>query len=118
MTALGFTNIDKGTQDMISANTKGSVHFKQSQTNSVKAKPANRNKIGTNTESTINQKLQPERSVGKKKKKDFKGICLAITRCHESKTNSEARFDHKCVSSLVVKALDLENTEQANLSEA
>lgn len=38
-----------------------------------------------------------------------------MTQCHESKTNSEARSDHKCVSPLeaiVVKALGSEDSAE------
>lgn len=80
-------------------------------------------KTGGNKESRFNQKLKPEHSS--LKEMYFQGICRAITQCHKSKTNSEARFDHKCVSSFaasVVKALDpedsAENKEQTKVSEA
>lgn len=54
-------------------------------------------------------------SVEKKTKKTFQGICLTVSRCHESKTNREAKSDHKCVSPLaaiVVRALDSEESAE------
>lgn len=97
--------------EMISANTKGSWHFVQSRTDSTKQNRPKKRKNRWKSREWV----QPEVKTGARqlKKHISREFVGAVTQCHESKTNSEARPDHKCVSPLaatVMKALDSEDS--------
>lgn len=94
---------------MISAHTEGSWHQSGVGLSPCKEKRKNRWKS--------REWVQPEVKTRARqlKKHISREFCRAVTQCHESKTNSEARFDHKCVSpftATVVKALDCEDSAE------
>lgn len=114
----GTAGRSTGQPEMISANTKRLLAFhvqlgKFHQTDL--SQERKRRKVEIRGGGGVQPGVRTGARQLEKKKKTFQGICLAVTRCHESKTNREAKSDHKCVSPLaaiVVRALDSEDSAE------